>query len=142
MSKEPFISLHDSRRQLPRWYLHDGETPFEDQSCGISARLMISGLLFDKRVCRVIIKDIGPGGAGFLAPRRVILPDDIRLVLPGLPALDCKVMHNREIGPSLRFIGAAWVEPDGVNLGPVLTRWRQYFIATSNPASDPFPEDL
>ncbi|ALP42725.1 hypothetical protein ACKC5O_14675 [Aeromonas schubertii] len=135
---EALDPLYDARRQQPRWYLHDGQTPFEQQSCGITARLMVSGLLFDRRLCRVIIKDIGPGGVGFLAPRRFELPRSLRLVLPGLPPLDCLLMHRRPVGPSLSFIGGAWAEPDAVDLAPVLSRWRQHFIATSGVA---FPED-
>ena len=31
--------FNDPRRKVPRWYLHDGTTPLESQSCGIAARL-------------------------------------------------------------------------------------------------------
>ena len=50
-------TLSDPRRKVPRWYLHDGSTPLESQSCGIAARLMVSGLLFDKSIGRAVIKD-------------------------------------------------------------------------------------
>ncbi|MGL6577772.1 hypothetical protein ACSZOE_11630 [Aeromonas hydrophila] len=77
--------FNDPRRKVPRWYLHDGTTPLESQSCGIAARLMVSGLLFDKSIGRAVIKDIGPGGVGFLAPARFILPETVSLSLsPGL----------------------------------------------------------
>ncbi|MGN5156315.1 hypothetical protein ACTG11_18835 [Aeromonas hydrophila] len=74
--------FNDPRRKVPRWYLHDGTTPLESQSCGIAARLMVSGLLFDKNIGRAVIKDIGPGGVGFLAPARFILPETVSLSLP------------------------------------------------------------
>ena len=48
----PVTPFNDPRRKVPRWYLHDGTTPLESQSCGIAARLMVSGLLFDKLVAR------------------------------------------------------------------------------------------
>lgn len=67
-------ALSDPRRKVPRWYLHDGSTPLESQSCGIAACLMVSGLLFDKSIGRAVIKDIGPGGVGFLAPAEPVNP--------------------------------------------------------------------
>lgn len=119
----------DPRRKHPRWYLHDGRIPFEDQTCGITGRLMVSGLLFNRRLCKVIIKDIGPGGVGFLAPRRFTFPDEVTLVLPGLPSLECKLMHRRYINTTLCFVGCSWREPDEVNLRPLLRKWRDHFIS-------------
>ncbi len=66
--------LSDPRRKVPRWYLHDGSTPLESQSCGIAARLMVSGLLFDKSIGRAVIKDIGPGALVFWLLRVLSCP--------------------------------------------------------------------
>jgi len=121
-------SHNDPRRKVPRWYLHDGTTPFESQSCGIAARLMISGLLFDKSIGRAVIKDIGPGGVGFLAPARFTLPETVTLSLLPRIALDCNITHRRSIGQQLCFYGARWSYPEEIDLAPVLSHWRHCFM--------------
>lgn len=131
----------DPRRKVPRWYLHDGTTPLEAQSCGIAARLLISGLLFDKRIGRAVIKDIGPGGVGFLAPSRFELPDTISLSLAPHIRLECQIMHRRGIGQYLSFYGASWTDPGQVDLAPVLSHWRHCFMAVAEPGADPDPAD-
>ncbi|TNI93746.1 hypothetical protein [Aeromonas allosaccharophila] len=122
-------SHNDPRRKVPRWYLHDGTTPFESQSCGIAARLMISRLLFDKSIGRAVIKDIGPGGVGFLAPARFTLPETVTLSLSPRIALDCNITHRRAIGQQLCFYGARWSYPEEIDLAPVLSHWRHCFMA-------------
>ncbi|MCF3095879.1 hypothetical protein EHZ86_00750 [Aeromonas australiensis] len=133
---------NDPRRKVPRWYLHDGETPLESQSCGIAARLVISGLLFDKGIGRVIIKDIGPGGVGFLAPARFVLPDTVRLSLSPQIVLDCQITHRRIVGRHLCFYGARWSNPVQVDLSPVLSHWRHCFkVPQATAASAQSPVD-
>jgi hypothetical protein len=121
-------SHNDPRRKAPRWYLHDGATPLESQSCGIAAHMLISGLLFDKSIGRVVIKDIGPGGVGFLAPARFVLPDSVTLSLMSRIVLNCQITHRRAIGQHLNFYGARWSDPEEVDLGPVLSNWRHCFM--------------
>lgn len=133
--------LSDPRRKVPRWYLHDGSTPLESQSCGIAARLMVSGLLFDKSIGRAVIKDIGPGGVGFLAPARFILPEIVSLSLSPRIVLDCQITHRRPIGQYLSFYGARWSEPESVDLSPVLSHWRHCFMVAGGVASSPVPVD-
>lgn len=133
--------FNDPRRKVPRWYLHDGTTPLESQSCGIAARLMVSGLLFDKSIGRAVIKDIGPGGVGFLAPARFILPETVSLSLSPRIVLDCRIAHRRAIGQYLSFYGARWSVPESVDLSPVLSHWRHCFMATGVGASCPAPVD-
>lgn len=134
-------ALSDPRRKVPRWYLHDGSTPLESQSCGIAARLMVSGLLFDKSIGRAVIKDIGPGGVGFLAPARFILPEIVSLSLSPRIVLDCQITHRRSIGQYLSFYGARWSEPESVDLSPVLSHWRHCFMVSGGVASSPVPVD-
>ncbi len=134
-------TLGDPRRKVPRWYLHDGSTPLESQSCGIAARLMVSGLLFDKSIGRVVIKDIGPGGVGFLAPARFILPEIVSLSLSPRIVLDCQITHRRSIGQYLSFYGARWSDPESVDLSPVLSHWRHCFMVSGGGASSPVPVD-
>ncbi|WP_043809102.1 hypothetical protein, partial [Aeromonas taiwanensis] len=119
----PVTPFNDPRRKVPRWYLHDGSTPLESQSCGIAARLMVSGLLFDKHIGRAVIKDIGPGGVGFLAPARFVLPDTVSLSLLPRIVLACHITHRRAIGQYLSFYGARWADP-AIDLAPVLSHWR------------------
>lgn len=133
--------FNDPRRKLPRWYLHDGATPLESQSCGIAARLMVSGLLFDKRIGRVVIKDIGPGGVGFLAPARFALPDTVSLSLSPRIVLECQITHRRAIGEYLSFYGARWGDPGSVDLAPILSHWRHSFMAPAEGGSAPIPVD-
>ncbi|ATY82721.1 MULTISPECIES: hypothetical protein [Aeromonas] len=128
-------SHNDPRRKVPRWYLHDGTTPFESQSCGIAARLLISGLLFDKSIGRAVIKDIGPGGVGFLAPARFELPETVKLALLPRIALDCNITHRRAIGRQLCFYGARWSYPEEVDLAPVLSHWRHCFMVPQSAAA-------
>ena len=135
------LPFNDPRRKTPRWYLHDGSTPLEFQSCGIVARLMVSGLLFDKNIGRVVIKDIGPGGVGFLTPSRFVLPDIVVLSLSPKIALECHITYRRAIGQSLCFYGARWAQPDSVDLSPVLTHWRHCFMEPAEASSDPAPAD-
>ncbi|MGL4715437.1 MAG: hypothetical protein ACRCWL_05945 [Aeromonas sp.] len=125
------LSTHqdDPRRKLPRWYLHDGRTPLESQSCGIAARLLISGLLFDKQIGRAVIKDIGPGGVGFLAPARFVLPPDVNLALGSGIRLACHITYRRAVGQHLSFYGARWSDAEQLDLAPVLSRWRSGFMA-------------
>lgn len=134
--------FNDPRRKVPRWYLHDGSTPLESQSCGIAARLMVSGLLFDKRIGRAVIKDIGPGGVGFLAPARFVLPDTVSLSLSPQIVLECRITHRRVIGQYLSFYGARWADPESVDLAPVLSHWRHCFMAPAEGVSAPIPADL
>ena len=134
-------SFNDPRRKVPRWYLHDGSTPLESQSCGISARLIVSGLLFDKLVGRAVIKDLGPGGVGFLAPSRFALPDTVSLSLSPQIALECQITYRRAIGQHLIFYGARWAHPESVELAPVLSHWRHYFMAPAEGGSAPTPAD-
>ncbi|MFQ1637284.1 hypothetical protein ACK38S_08105 [Aeromonas veronii] len=128
-------SHNDPRRKVPRWYLHDGTTPFESQSCGIAARLMISGLLFDKSIGRAVIKDIGPGGVGFLAPARFTLPETVTLSLSPRIVLDCHITHRRAIGQQLYFYGARWSHPEEIDLAPVLSHWRHCFMVPESAAA-------
>ena len=137
----PQAGAQDPRRKVPRWYLHDGSEPLETQSCGIAARLLVSGLLFDKRLGRAVIKDIGPGGVGFLAPARFLLPAVINLSLAPNIRLECRIMHRRPIGQHLCFYGASWTQPDQVDLPPVLSHWRHCFMAAAAPQDDPAPAD-
>lgn len=137
----PVTPFKDPRRKLPRWYLHDGTTPLESQSCGIAARLMVSGLLFDKRIGRAVIKDIGPGGVGFLAPARFTLPNNVSLSLSPRIVLACHITHRRAIGQYLSFYGARWVDPDSVDLAPVLSHWRHCFMAPAEGEPAPIPVD-
>ncbi len=139
-----FHTAHnDPRRKVPRWYLHDGATPFESQSCGIAARLLISGLLFDKSIGRAVIKDIGPGGVGFLAPARFILPETVTLSLLPRITLTCRITHRRPIGQHLCFYGARWSHPEQIDLAPVLSHWRHSFrVPQSTAASESSQEDL
>jgi len=133
--------FNDPRRKVPRWYLHDGSTPLESQSCGIAARLMVSGLLFDKRIGRAVIKDIGPGGVGFLAPARFVLPDSVSLSLSPQIVLECRITHRRAIGQYLSFYGARWADPESVDLAPVLSHWRHCFMAPTEGVPAPIPAD-
>lgn len=134
-----WTEFNDPRRKVPRWYLHDGSTPLESQSCGIAARLMVSGLLFDKRIGRAVIKDIGPGGVGFLTPSRFTLPDVVSLSLSPKIVLECQITHRRPIGQYLSFYGARWANPASVDIAPVLSHWRHCFMAPAEggPASIP-----
>lgn len=135
-------SSDDPRRKLPRWYLHDGTTPLESQSCGIAARLLVSGLLFDRSIGRAVIKDLGPGGVGFLAPARFELPEQVTLKLAPAMTLTCHITHRRGIGRYLCFYGARWSEPEQVDLAPLLSHWRHCFRALrTEAASDPSPTD-
>lgn len=136
------VSFSDPRRKLPRWYLHDGSTPLESQSCGIAAQLMVTGLLFDKKVGTVVIKDIGPGGVGFLAPVQYVVPDLVCLTLLQGTLLECVITHRRPIGRNLCFYGARWADPESVELGPVISHWRDHFMAPEGAASTPIPGDL
>lgn len=136
----PVTPFNDPRRKVPRWYLHDGSTPLESQSCGIAARLMVSGLLFDKHIGRAVIKDIGPGGVGFLAPARFVLPDTISLSLLPRIVLACHITHRRAIGQYLSFYGARWADP-AIDLAPVLSHWRHCFMAPAEGGSAPAPAD-
>lgn len=133
--------FNDPRRKVPRWYLHDGSTPLESQSCGIAARLMVSGLLFDKRIGRAVIKDIGPGGVGFLTPSRFVLPDVVSLSLSPRIVLECQITHRRAIGQYLSFYGARWASPESVDLAPVLSHWRHCFMAPAEGESASIPVD-
>lgn len=143
LEAEPSISteFNDPRRKLPRWYLHDGTTPLESQSCGIAARLLVSGLLFDKSIGRAVIKDIGPGGVGFLAPARFVLPEIVALSLSPRIVLECHITHRRPIGQYLSFYGARWSEPESVDLSPVLSHWRHCFMVPEAGVSSPIPAD-
>jgi hypothetical protein len=135
-------SHNDPRRKVPRWYLHDGTTPLESQSCGIAARMLISGVLFDKSIGRAVIKDIGPGGVGFLAPARFMLPDTVTLSLSRQTVLECHITHRRVIGQHLCFYGARWSDPQEVDLGPILSKWRHCFmVPQSAVASAPSQAD-
>lgn len=135
-------SHNDPRRKVPRWYLHDGTTPLESQSCGIAARMLISGVLFDKSIGRAVIKDIGPGGVGFLAPARFMLPDMVTLSLSRQTVLECHITHRRVIGQHLCFYGARWSDPQEVDLGPILSQWRHCFmVPQSAVASAPSQAD-
>lgn len=136
----PVTPFNDPRRKVPRWYLHDGTTPLESQSCGIAARLMVSGLLFDKHIGRAVIKDIGPGGVGFLAPARFVLPDTVSLSLLPRIVLSCHITHRRAIGQYLSFYGARWVDP-AIDLAPVLSHWRHCFMAPAEGGSAPAQAD-
>ena len=136
----PVTPFNDPRRKVPRWYLHDGSTPLESQSCGIAARLMVSGLLFDKHIGRAVIKDIGPGGVGFLAPARFVLPDTVSLSLLPRIVLACHITHRRAIGQYLSFYGARWADP-AIDLAPVLSHWRHCFMAPAEGGPAPAPAD-
>ncbi|TFF79965.1 hypothetical protein DRM94_03025 [Aeromonas taiwanensis] len=136
----PVTPFNDPRRKVPRWYLHDGSTPLESQSCGIAARLMVSGLLFDKHIGRAVIKDIGPGGVGFLAPARFVLPDTVSLSLLPRIVLACHITHRRAIGQYLSFYGACWADP-AIDLAPVLSHWRHCFMAPAEGGPAPAPAD-
>lgn len=96
------------RREHPRWQLSDDSVPLQLQSTGLPAQLWGAGLLFDKLIGQVVIKDLSMGGAGVLAPSRYRVPKKISLVLEGAPGLSGEVMHRREIGPSLVFYGVRW----------------------------------
>jgi hypothetical protein len=133
--------FNDPRRKSPRWYLHDGSTPLESQSCGIAARLMVSGLLFDKRIGRAVIKDIGPGGVGFLAPARFELPELVRLSLSPQIVLECNITHRRAIGQYLNFYGARWAHSEEIDLAPVLSHWRHCFMVPAEDGSVSTPVD-
>lgn len=118
---------NDPRRQMPRWYLHDGVTPFESQSCGIVAHLLIPGLLFDKSIGRVVIKDLGPGGVGFLAPAQMVFPETVILSL--LPRIrpKCCITYRRPVAQHLIFYGARWLHPEKIAFEEILSQWRQDF---------------
>lgn len=96
------------RREFPRWHLSDDSVPLELQSRGLPAQLWGSGLLFDKLIGQVVIKDLSMGGAGVLAPSRYRVPNKVRLALAGAPPLGAVVMHRRRIGESLVFYGLQW----------------------------------
>lgn len=96
------------RREYPRWQLSDDMVPLQLQSKGLPAQLWGTGLLFNKLIGQVVIKDLSMGGAGLLAPSRYRVPNRISLVLEGAPGLAGEVMHRREIGPSLVFYGVRW----------------------------------
>jgi|GEM_PF-3212600 len=96
------------RREYPRWHLSDDSVPLQQQTKGLPAQLWGTGLLFDRLIGQVVIKDLSMGGAGLLAPSSYRVPNKISLVLNGTRGLAGVVMHRRPIGSSLVFYGVQW----------------------------------
>lgn len=96
------------RRLFPRWYFHNPEVPFEEQSDGIHGSVRRPNFLFDTQICRIIIKDMSLGGVGFIAPKRYQLPKRVVVLVGDRYQLVCEILHRRQAGRYLTFYGARW----------------------------------
>lgn len=102
----------DGRRTYPRWYFHDPEVPFEEQTSGIAGQVRRPGVFYDSLIGRIIVKDMSVGGIGFIAPRRYNLPKRVVVnVGNGYPLL-CEILHCRPVNRALNFYGARWYRMD------------------------------
>ncbi len=111
------------RRFYPRWYFHDPEVPFAEQTRGIAAELWRPGVLFDSLIGRIVIKDMSLGGVGFLAPRRFELPERVLVVLAEQEVLGCEILHRRPVSQELVFYGARWHGLSHRRLARALSRY-------------------
>lgn len=115
--------LGPGRRETPRLYFHDGETPFDRQSSGLPAQLLTPGFFRDHLLGRIIVKDISLGGAGFLAPVRLLVPKRILIQFDDVTLLAGDVLHRRPIEPLLCFYGVRWFQCKPQQIESVMRRW-------------------
>lgn len=97
-----------SRREFPRWYFYNPFTELEDQISGISASIKVSGWWFDRFLANVIIKDLSLGGAGFIVPNHITIPDKIIITLEDKYKIECDILHRRRLNRYIQFCGARW----------------------------------
>lgn len=112
-----------SRRNDPRFYVHDINTPFELQTSGVPATLKALGLLFSRNLGQVIVKDLSMGGVGFLASSQLQVPKRVLLCLDSCAPLACEILHQHSVAPQLCFYGGRWQERDRRKLEGTLARW-------------------
>lgn len=104
------IDIDDARgrREFPRWYFYNPFTELEDQISGISASIKVSGWWFDRFLANVIIKDLSLGGAGFIVPNHIKIPDKIIITLEDKYKIECDILHRRRLNRYIQFCGARW----------------------------------
>lgn len=111
------------KRFYPRWYFHDPEIPFEEQTSGIAGEVRRSGVLYDPFIGRIVIKDMSLGGIGFIAPSRYNLPRRVVVVVGKTYPLMCEILHRHPVSPSLTFYGASWYRMDRHMLMMAISRY-------------------
>lgn len=97
------------RREFPRWQFHQVDVPLAMQSQGIAARVYRQGLLFDRLIAQVVVKDMSLGGAGLLVPSQYPLPKKLLLSIDDADKpLQCLIMHRYPVDAALHFVGVSW----------------------------------
>ena len=101
--------LDAKRRHYKRWPLNekDEHLPLPQQQSGIAVTIH-HYWLFNRLICRAVIKDVSFGGAGLLVPAEKKMPNKITVMFSKDKRLSGLIKHRELVSEKLQFLGIEW----------------------------------